>query len=162
MITLETALADYRSRCDRSTIADYPMMWAAHYGDTKLGEFGIPAPLGDIAQLALTVMAPFSFCDAVTSSVVIVDGDGLPEHVRTLFAVHLAVLKSGHLTLTPWEIEYRMTDTGQVLGEPVTDWFRAPTLYRAVNRVFDRRVNADKFTFDEAYVASINQLNELI
>lgn len=162
MITLETALAAYQSRCERSTIATYPMMWAGHYNEAMLGEIGIPAPITDLAQLSLTIMAPFSFCEAVTSSTLFVDGAAVSPYSRVLFGIQLNEMKSGHMMLTPWEIEYQLTDTGTIYSTPVKDFFRAPTLYRAMNEVFDRRRTADKFTFDEAYVASIKQLNELV
>lgn len=163
MITLDTALADYLGRCQASSIASYPLMWAGHYGPGLLGEIGIPGAITDLTAYSSAIMAPFAFCEKVTDSFLITDGAAVPDYSRNLFVVHLAELKSGHLALTPYEIPYSIEEgVGSVLGQPKKDWFKAPALYAAMNKVFQYRTEAPKHTFDEVYVASVDKLNELV
>lgn len=162
MIALDVAVDDYRERCRKSSVADYPMAWVGHYSEEKLGELGLPAPLPDLGQAILAMLSPFAISLEVTTSVLIVDGASVPDYQRVLFVIQLAALRSGHLTMTPYEIPYTVTDQGTELGKPEKEWYRAQVIYKAASAVFDWRIaDKTKHPFDDAYMASVERLREM-
>lgn len=171
MISVDRAVNDYARRCAVSTLDIYPLVWAGHYSDRLLGEYGIPVlPEVDeaLSKVVFGCIVPFGYSSVIRSTFTIIDayraahlGYPLPKAKRVLYVSRLAQMQSGVLT-THWVVPYRIDDFETVYGEPEKTSYYIPKVAQAFSMMGDKRLEATfDIPWDEAEYLGRHQLQEI-
>lgn len=149
MTELEIAVSDWKQVCERVPIHSHPSVWASHYtGDQGLGSIHATRP-ADEGAIACILLSPFSCCEEVTDSFLVVDR---PNHI---WVARLSVAEKG-TWMTFWRVPYSMRDDG-TLSFGVSEKMPWPSqrLVNALQATMEHRDVARKWPFYEAYYAAV-------